>query len=79
VTNPLSVFLYRLCGYPYGSYAQEEGCVHCGAKLVRPEIGPLKWAVCFPARALNRTQYLLYGRRRPLWIHVLFEKKDRTQ
>lgn len=76
VTNPLSVFLYRLCGYPYGSYAQEEGCVHCGAKLVRPEIGPLKWAVCFPARALNRIQYLLYGRRRPLWIHVLFEKKD---
>ena len=79
VTNPLSVFLYRLCGYPYGSYAQEEGCVHCGAKLVRPEIGPLKWAVCFPARALNRSQYLLYGRRRPLWIHVLFEKKARTQ
>ena len=77
VTNPLSVFLYRLCGYPYGSYAQEEGCVHCGAKLVRPEIGPLKWAVCFPARALNRIQYLLYGRRRPLWIHVLFEKKGR--
>ena len=75
VTNPLSVFLYRLCGYPYGSYAQEEGCVHCGAKLVRPEIGPLKWAVCFPARALNRIQYLLYGRRRPLWIHVLFAKK----
>ena len=79
VTNPLSVFLYRLCGYPYGSYAQEEGCVHCGAKLVRPGIGPLKWAVCFPARALNQTQYLLYGRRRPLWIHVLFEKKARTQ
>ena len=76
VTNPLSVFLYRLCGYPYGSYAQEEGCVRCGAKLVRPGIGPLKWAVCLPARALNQTQYLLYGRRRPLWIHVLFEKKD---
>ena len=41
-----------------------------------PGIGPLKWAVCLPARALNQTQYLLYGRRRPLWIHVLFEKKD---
>ena len=39
----------------------------------------MKWAVCFPARALNQTQYLLYGRRRPLWIHVLFEKKARTQ
>ena len=75
VTNPVSVFLYRLCGYPYGSYDQEEACVYCGARLERPRIGPLKWAVCFVARTLNALQHRLTFRRRPIWIHILFEKK----
>ena len=74
VTNPVSVWLYRICGYPYGSYEQEEGCIRCGARLVRPKIGPGRWALCFVARALNRIQFKLYGCRLPLWIHILFEK-----
>ncbi|WP_297450581.1 class I SAM-dependent methyltransferase [uncultured Alistipes sp.] len=76
VTNPLSVWLFRLCGYPYGSYDQEEGCIRCGAPLERPKIGPGRWALCFVARTLNRMQFYLYGRRRPIWIHLLFEKCD---
>lgn len=43
VTNPLSVAIYRLCGYPYGSYEQEEGCIRCGEKLVRPKIDRIQW------------------------------------
>ena len=74
VTNPLSVAIYRLCGYPYGSYEQEEGCIRCGEKLVRPKIDRIQWALCFVARALNQMQYKLYGRNRPIWIHILFEK-----
>ena len=74
VTNPLSVAIYRLCGYPYGSYEQEEGCIRCGEKLVRPKIDRIQWALCFVARALNQIQYKLYGRNRPIWIHILFEK-----
>lgn len=78
VTNPLSVWLYSLCGYPYGTYDQEERCVHCGEQLVRPAITPLKWIVCLPARALNLFQNKsckLFGRKRPNWIHILFEKE----
>lgn len=76
VTNPLSVWLYRLCGYPYGSYDQEEGCIRCGARLERPSVGPGRWTLCFVARVLNRIQFRLYGFRRPIWIHMLLEKKN---
>ncbi|MDD3107761.1 MAG: class I SAM-dependent methyltransferase [Alistipes sp.] len=74
VTNPLSVALYRMCGYPYGSYDQEEGCIVCGATLKRPRVRGIQWLLCFVARALNQLQYQCYGARQPLWIHVLFEK-----
>lgn len=74
VTNPLSVLLYRMCGYPYGSYDQEEGCVCCGAPLEQPRIGAVTWAVCFVARALDALQRRLDFRRRPIWLHILFEK-----
>ena len=77
VTNPLSVWIYRMCGYPYGSYDQEEGCIHCGAKLIRPSINRVEWAACFIARALNQIQYKLYGVRKPIWIHILFKKKQK--
>jgi len=76
-TNPVSTWLFGLCGYPYGTYGQEEGCVHCGEKLVLPHITPLKWAVCFAARALDFIQNKVFSqpaRKRPNWIHILFEK-----
>ena len=78
-TNPLSVALYRMCGYPYGSYDQEEGCIHCGQALCRPTINRLQWALCLIARTLNRIQYLLYGRFQPIWIHLLLEKRPAKQ
>lgn len=78
VTNPLSDAIFRLYGYPYGTYAQEEGCIHCGARMHRPHIGPAAKAACFVARGLNALQNKLCrwtGIRRPNWIHILFEKK----
>ena len=35
-TNSLSAFLMDLAGNPYGTYGQEEGCIHCGEKLKYP-------------------------------------------
>lgn len=75
VTNPLSVWIYQLCGYPYGSYDQEEGCIYCGAKLIRPKIHWMAWVGCFVARGLNQLQYKIDGSRRPLWIHLVFAQK----
>jgi len=73
-TNALSVVLMDLAGNPYGTYDQEEPCVHCGAKLSCPpprnlfQKGMTRFAVI-----LRDMQKGLY-REHPNWIHVLFEK-----
>lgn len=77
VANWLSTALFASCGYPYGTYEQEEGCVYCSEKMSRPRINPMQWGICFVARGLVFVQSRLYrmlGSRRPLWIHILFEK-----
>lgn len=75
VTNFISTKLYEWCGYPYGSYHQEEGCINCGKKMQRPKIGAVKWSICFVARAINAVQNKLTLRERPNWIHILCEKQ----
>ena len=35
-TNQLSSTLMDLAGNPYGTYSQEEPCIHCGAQLTMP-------------------------------------------
>lgn len=77
VTNPVSVALFRACGYPYGTYDQEENCIHCGEKMERPGLTPLKWSLCFIARFFDLVQnkgLKLPGIKRPNWIHIIFEK-----
>lgn len=74
-TNPLAVSLMDLGGNPWGSYDQQEPCVHCGAKLVAPENRGLIQKVCSGAAAtLNRLQTAMSA---PLatWMHAVFRKK----
>lgn len=35
-TNFISTFLMDLAGNPYGTYDQEEACIHCGQQLKKP-------------------------------------------
>jgi Methylase involved in ubiquinone/menaquinone biosynthesis len=74
-TNPLSAFLMDLAGNPWGSYDQEEPCIHCGAKLVPPENRKIWRKVCsaIAARA-NRVQ-TLFTRPYGTWIHLVFSKR----
>jgi hypothetical protein len=75
-TNSLSVLLLDLAGNPFGTYDQEEPCVHCGAKLKTPPQRSL------PQRALTRiaTRLIqaqqLVKRPQPNWIHVLFTRNE---
>ena len=73
-TNKVSAFLMDLAGNPYGSYDQEEACVHCNARML--PAGPpslLRRLVVKPAIFLQTLQ-------RPFvtphanWIHVLLTK-----
>lgn len=74
-TNALSAFLMDLGGNPWGTYDQDEPCIHCGAVLVRPsESRALLRKVCSAAaERINRLQRSI---RKPHgnWIHIVLSK-----
>jgi SAM-dependent methyltransferase len=74
-TNGLSARLMRFAGNPYGTYSQEEACVHCGARLMPPL--PRTFAQRIATRMafwITGVQSLVVRRQEPNWMHVLFEK-----
>jgi ubiquinone/menaquinone biosynthesis C-methylase UbiE len=73
-TNFLSSFLMDLAGNPYGTYSQDEVCVHCNNKLIDPKHRNL-YQKCFTRLAviINDIQQLL-SNEQANWIHVLFKK-----
>jgi ubiquinone/menaquinone biosynthesis C-methylase UbiE len=77
-TNALSTLLLDLAGNPFGTYDQEEPCIHCGAKLKPPPERTLPQRLCTRvATRLNEAQRLV-KRPQPNWIHILFARTDRT-
>jgi ubiquinone/menaquinone biosynthesis C-methylase UbiE len=76
-TNVVSALLMDMAGNPYGTYEQEEECVHCGARLKRPPertlIKKVLTKIAFVLRGLQKP----FVRAHPNWIHVLFEKQGR--
>lgn len=70
-TNWVADFLMDLGRNPWGTYSQDEPCIHCGAKLqapVSPNL-PAKLA----ARIIGLQSRL--SPPSPNWIHVLFSKR----
>lgn len=76
-TNAFSSALMDLAGNPYGSYAQEEPCIHCGASFTPPPERNL-WQ-----KVLTRTAFVAtatqrrFVKPRPNWIHQLLRKRTR--
>jgi SAM-dependent methyltransferase len=74
-TNALSAMLLDIAGNPFGTYAQDEPCVHCGSRLLPPPDRTLLQRVCTRvAVKLNETQNAIMPKK-PAWIHVLFRKQ----
>jgi ubiquinone/menaquinone biosynthesis C-methylase UbiE len=73
-TNALSTWLLDKGGNPWGTYDQDEPCIHCGSRIVQP----------FRRSGLQRTSsavgHLLQKLQSPWirphanWIHMLFQK-----
>jgi SAM-dependent methyltransferase len=74
-TNQLATLLMDMAGNPWGSYSQDERCLHCGAVLVPPpEKRPIWSRVCSSlAFRINNLQSAL-NTPHPNWIHVVFSK-----
>lgn len=74
-TNPLSVYLLDLAGNPWGTYDQEEPCIHCGAALVSPPAqrsipSRLCARIAVRLNALQQRFAMPHGN----WIHMAFSR-----
>jgi SAM-dependent methyltransferase len=73
-TSVLATFLMDAAGNPWGTYDQEEPCVHCGACTVAPGHRPLWQRACsFAAVRMNNFQ-TLFAPRHAQWIHVVLAR-----
>lgn len=73
-TSRLAASLMTLGKNPWGTYFQEEPCVHCRAKLSAPSQRQLQQRIASAlAVRLNRLQQL-FTPPFPVWIHMLLEK-----
>lgn len=73
-TNVMSVLLMEIAGNPWGTYDQEEICLHCGRKLVPPANRNLFQIICSKlAFLLNRMQAYFYPPE-PIWMHMVLKK-----
>jgi hypothetical protein len=75
-TNALSVWLMDRAGNPYGTYDQDERCVHCGAGLKAPAARTLPQRLYTRAAVLTRVALNRWAAPHANWIHVLYRKPD---
>ena len=73
-TNFLSAFLMNKAGNPYGTYHQEEPCVHCGIKLEEPPARTLNQKIMTKVGHYARRVQSVFHRKHANWIHVLFKR-----
>jgi SAM-dependent methyltransferase len=73
-TNDASAWLMGLAGNPYGTYVQDEPCVHCGARLTPPAAPGLGDRALVKAAMLVRAVHNLGRQRHANWIHLLMRK-----
>jgi hypothetical protein len=73
-TNVVSAYLMRKARNPWGTYEQDEACVHCGNKLIKPNGRTVIESVyARVASTLNYAQSMFVPWR-PIWIHMVFQK-----
>ena len=73
-TNALSSWSMDVAGNPWGTYDQEEVCIHCGQDIGKPAERNLAQKLCSRlAFSLNAAQSRFISAR-PGWIHMVFDK-----
>ncbi|NKB37607.1 MAG: methyltransferase domain-containing protein [Gammaproteobacteria bacterium] len=73
-TNSVSRWFFDLAGNPYGSYTQEEPCIHCGGKLISPPQRNMTRKIFTKLGMLSRFFQRPFIKPHPNWIHLLFKK-----
>lgn len=74
-TNAISVILLDLAGNPYGTYEQEEPCIHCGAELSGPRQRNLGEKILTKVAIRIKEALNMFAKPRGNWIHVQLIKR----
>lgn len=75
-TNWLSSALMDFAGNPYGTYDQEEPCIHCGHRLSPPPRRNPVQLVATKSAFWSRKVTELFIKPRGNWIHVVLRKSN---
>ncbi|MDP6342510.1 MAG: class I SAM-dependent methyltransferase [Alphaproteobacteria bacterium] len=75
-TNALAAWLMDRAGNPWGTYQQDEPCIHCGGELQPPRVRPLASKLLSRLAQWVRQAQAPLVSAKPLWIHVRFRKPD---
>jgi SAM-dependent methyltransferase len=74
VTDPISAFLMDLAGNPWGTYHQEEPCIHCGAVLTPPRDRRMWQKICSAIAAQINRAHSIFTTPHGNWAHFVFSK-----
>ncbi len=74
-TNAVSTLLMDFAGNPYGTYNQEERCIHCGKQLTSPPKRTLPQLLATKLAFWSRNATELLAQPHANWIHVALTKK----
>jgi SAM-dependent methyltransferase len=74
VTNPLSTMLMDWAGNPWGTYIQDEPCIHCGAVLVAPVQRSFFERVCSSIAIRLTGVQMSVSKPHANWIHLVYAK-----
>ncbi len=72
-TTFLAGALMRAARFPWGTYDQDEPCIHCGAAIAPPTVSIVARCLGSAASRLDDLSIRL-TRPRPKWLHVLYER-----
>lgn len=74
-TNALSCALMDLAGNPYGTYSQDEPCIHCGKRLVAPPPRRLAGKILTRLAYWSRHATEVFASPHGNWMHILLSRK----
>jgi SAM-dependent methyltransferase len=74
-TNSLSTVLMDFAGNPYGTYEQDEQCVHCDAKLLLPPKRSPAQLIATKLAFWSRKPSEMMAKPRGNWVHIILRKE----
>jgi 2-polyprenyl-3-methyl-5-hydroxy-6-metoxy-1,4-benzoquinol methylase len=75
-TNFVSAYLMEKAGNPWGTYEQDESCIHCGNQMIQPADRTLFQGFCARLASVLNDVQSRFVPSRPNWIHMVFNKAD---